>query len=454
MITPPAPHMVGYRDRPHVRRLTNAVLAAGAIITSLLAIDSGTAAVTPYSWIRAGEAGIFTDSSGNAKNFNAAFSSGCAGGAGGGGNPAAVIAPTAAGGPLGMTGVSSTACTRWGSFSCSNSGMWIQGPNTVPPPELWSLPATDWVMEAWVLPVGTGGSNGGANSQLVSTGSGQFGGPPGGVAIRSVFNGDETMTITAEALGGNAHIIGDPVIIDTKRWVHLAVVNDNGVTTFYKSGVASGSPSNDVSAPSGVPYIGSGQDTGAPFDGYLDEVRFSTFEAGAFVVGDLLLRPPGPNILAQPQAAEVWDGGPAPFEVRIAFDAETTYQWKVGGADIPGATGAELFLPAVSPADSGKSYHVVMNNEGIDRPSAPAVLTVVAEGNRQRRVLSERRAGRNEPGGLFSGRWRHRTLGDQRRQPGRPRRLGKQHVVRRPHRQVTWRARASVQGRSPGRPSE
>ena len=48
--------------------------------------NSAMAAVTPYSWIRAGETGNpFLDSSGNNKNFNAAFSSGCAGGAGGGG---------------------------------------------------------------------------------------------------------------------------------------------------------------------------------------------------------------------------------------------------------------------------------------------------------------------------------------------------------------------------------
>jgi hypothetical protein len=364
-------------------RNSGAILSAGVALTSCLMIHSAFAAVTPYSWIRAGELNnVFLDSSGNAKNFNAGFSSGCVPGAGGGGNPAAVIVPIGAGGPLGPAGVISTSATRWGSFGCANSGMWIQGPNnTVPTPDLWSLPATNWVMEAWVLPVNDGASGGHTASQFLSTGSPHFGGRPGGAALRTTYNpGDNTITISAHGIGPLAtdnFVIGTPVVTDTNRWIHVAVVNDNGVTTFYTNGVASGPSTNTVTAPSGVPYIGSGEDTGQPFDGYLDEVRYSTFASGQFQVSDLLLRPAGPSIIAQPQSATVWAGGAAPFQVLSVFDTSTTYQWQRDGAPMVGEVSPELFLSTVAAGDSGDVFNVVVNTSGINLTSSNATLTVV-----------------------------------------------------------------------------
>lgn len=354
-------------------------LSAAAALASCLIANSVMGAVTPYSWIRCGESGLMGDSSGNNKNFNAAFSSGCDGGAGGGGQTAALVLQTGAGGPLGGPGgVVSAVSTRWGFYNCGNSGMWIQGPNnTVPAPGLWSLPAVNWVMEAWVHPVGTGAVRGGAGAQFLSTGSGQFGGTQGGAAFRTEYNfGDNTIAIRADSIGDGAATIGTPVVTTPGRWIHVAVVNDNNVTTFYVNGVASGDPSTTVSAPSGVPYIGSGQDTGASFDGYLDEIRYSTFLPGAFQVSDLLTRPPGPSILSQPATASVWDGGAAPFEVQAALDSGITYQWKLDNAVIPGATGPEHFVPAVAPADTGKVYSVVLSSGGVDVTSSDATLTV------------------------------------------------------------------------------
>ena len=145
-------------------RMSTAFLSAGVALASCLIANSALGAVTAYSWIRAGELGnVFLDSSGTGHPFNAAFSSGCTpASSGGGGNPAAVIVQHGVGGPLGgPAGPISTSCTRWGFFSCGNSGMWIQGANnTLPTPAQWSLPAVDWVMECWVMPQGTGGSGG------------------------------------------------------------------------------------------------------------------------------------------------------------------------------------------------------------------------------------------------------------------------------------------------------
>ncbi len=346
---------------------------AGAALAACLLMPAVTAAVTAYSWIRGGEFGVMADSSGKNHPFNAAFSSL------GGGLTAAITSPTAVGGPLDGTGAISTVSTRWGSYpNVANSGMWVQGPNnTVPPPDQWSLPPTNWVMECWVLPVGTGGVLDHATAQFMSTGSGQFGGTPGGAAFRTADNGDGTITVTANSLGAAGHVIGDPLIVDKSRWVHVAVVNDNGVTTFYADGLAHGATSTDVSAPSGVPYIGSGQDTGAAFNGYLDELRYSTFEPGQFVVGDLLLLPPGPGFVSKPQSSSVWDGGAAPFDVVTTFNAATTYQWKRDGTDIAGATGPEYHLPTVGAADNNSVFTVAVTGNGQTVVTPDATLTVV-----------------------------------------------------------------------------
>ena len=359
-------------------------LRGAALVVALLP-SWAAAAVTPYSWIRGGESGIQADSSGTNHPFNAAFSAGCDGGAGGGGLTAAVTTTNAVGGPLGTTAQISTVATRWGSFNCANSGMWIQGANnTVPTPEQWGLPATNWVMECWVLPVDTGAVRGRTDAQFMSTGSGHFGGRPGGAAFRTRYTTDDqgegAVEIRCDAIGVGAEAnftIGDPKVVPTDRWTHVAVVHDNGVATFYVNGVASGSPAEGVSAPSGVPYIGSGQDTGAAFNGFLDELRYSTFAAGQFAVTDLLLRPAGPGFISQPVSASVWEGGAAPFEVVTVLDPDTTYQWKRNDTDIAGATGPDYILPVAAAADSGSVFKVAVTGNGATTVTPDATLTVV-----------------------------------------------------------------------------
>lgn len=270
--------------------------------------------------------------------------------------------------------------------------MWVQGPNnTVPPPEQWSLPAVNWVVEAWVMPVGTGATLNRTDAQFLSTGSGQFGGTPGGVAFRTKFIPEsspeedpdtvipEHILVRLDAIGpsaANNFTIGTPAVLSRTQWTHVAAVNDNGTVTFYVNGVPSVPPATGVTPPSGVPYIGSGQDTGQPFNGYLDEIRFSTFAPGAFKVEDLLLRPLTPNILAQPRSATVWEGGTGVFEVEVAAADGTTFQWKTGGANIDGATGPELLLPAVTAADNGKTYLAEITNENGTVTTEEVTLTV------------------------------------------------------------------------------
>jgi hypothetical protein len=71
-------------------------------------------------------------------------------------------------------------------------------------------------------------------------------------------------------------------------WVHLAVVRENGLSTFYADGVASGTSSATPLFGSGPFRIGSsvGSDN---FAGMIDEVRLFTFAPGLFSRDDLLV---------------------------------------------------------------------------------------------------------------------------------------------------------------------
>ena len=72
------------------------------------------------------------------------------------------------------------------------------------------------------------------------------------------------------------------------RWYHLALVRDEGVSTFYVDGVAFGT-STVTPAAGSLPFrIGSsvGRNT---LDGLIDEVRLFTFQPGTFTTQDLLI---------------------------------------------------------------------------------------------------------------------------------------------------------------------
>ncbi len=94
--------------------------------------------------------------------------------------------------------------------------------------------------------------------------------------------------------GGN---LGAGVSPISTAWTELALVRDNGTTTFYVNGVASYTTTVGPNPPAGGTGIG-----GNPllsgfelFDGKIDEVRIFSFVPGAFSAGDLNLPPPVPT---------------------------------------------------------------------------------------------------------------------------------------------------------------
>jgi Concanavalin A-like lectin/glucanases superfamily len=94
--------------------------------------------------------------------------------------------------------------------------------------------------------------------------------------------------------GGVAVITSAASALTPGAWTHIAIVRDNGVSTFYVNGVAT---TTSTAAPN--PAIGTTLIGGNPlvttesFDGNIDEVRFFTFTVGNFQPArDLNLLPP------------------------------------------------------------------------------------------------------------------------------------------------------------------
>ncbi len=82
-----------------------------------------------------------------------------------------------------------------------------------------------------------------------------------------------------------------------------------------------------------------------------------------------------PRITAQPQGRIVNPGDSVTFTVSAASVTSLSYQWRKGGAAIPGATASSYTIGSVLGDDAG-SYDVVVTNGAGSVTSAAAVLTV------------------------------------------------------------------------------
>ena len=334
----------------HKRLILLTGLIAGALTSS--------ATVSVQGWWHLDSTQPITDSSGNSRSFGSAYSTAPATS----GAMAALLVNNGAGGPLDHTGWTSTQCIELGVGvgGKRQSAMWGIGYNP---------PAQNYGIEIWVLPQDTGIA-GGSGGWIFSSGQ------SGGVALRINAPSGNPSYIDAFILGTST-TIGNQVLIDTNRWMHLAIVNAGGVLTFYTNGIPCGASVNKgATTPAGDVYIGTPSDNQAYY-GYLDEARMFTFASGAFSTSDLLLRPAGPNIAVQPQSATVWNGGALALNVVPSFDSSITYQWWTNGVIIPGDTGPTAYLPIVTSTYNGRAFSCVLTTGGISLTSAVATLTVV-----------------------------------------------------------------------------
>ena len=90
------------------------------------------------------------------------------------------------------------------------------------------------------------------------------------------------------ALGG-VSLVGDGYTAVLDTWVHLALVRDTGITTFYVNGVANGAPTPIESIPMDAtePHLGVSDGAATYFTGSIDEAAIFTFTPGQFGPSDL-----------------------------------------------------------------------------------------------------------------------------------------------------------------------
>lgn len=82
-----------------------------------------------------------------------------------------------------------------------------------------------------------------------------------------------------------------------------------------------------------------------------------------------------PVITRQPDAATVADGAAAVFSVAASGDG-LSFAWHRNGTAIAGATGTSYTTPALTLADNGATYSVLVSNRAGAVPSQPARVTV------------------------------------------------------------------------------
>jgi len=121
------------------------------------------------------------------------------------------------------------------------------------------------------------------------------------------------------------------------------------------------------------PLYRSGQDTGAPYKGWLDEVRYSTFDNRPFVVGDLLLIPSGSQHHF-PRKPRRCGRSAAPFSSSSLW----TTPRLINGGGTESTFRARPPASTLWPGDSGQTveavFDVVVTTSGISKTSTPATL--------------------------------------------------------------------------------
>lgn len=207
-------------------------------------------------------------------------------------------------------------------------------------------------------------------------------------------------------LAGGVAVVGEAPVTPGV-WTHLALVVTGGTTTFYVNGVATGTggrPNAPTSEGSGF-FVGMKPDFSEPFFGLIDEVRVFTVLPGHFSAGDLLLSrvPPDalpPFVVSGPTANpgnRVLAGSTLTLRIVAGGTIPLEFQWRKGGANLPGATTDTLVLSNVTPADSGV-YDVAVKNAYGSLTSDATEVTVLPPGTPTVETLAYYRLGEEDQG--------------------------------------------------------
>jgi phage gpG-like protein len=180
---------------------------------------------------------------------------------------------------------------------------------------------------------------------------------------------------------------GSDTPVPANVWTHLADTYDGATIRRYFNGTLVKSTASPpvTNAPTTAEFrIGfSGQLGG--FSGLIDDVRiYSRPLAGtelqiiaASGTNGMVTPTNTPSITSQPATQTVFAGTPVSFTVQASSPFPLSYQWRLGGGNIAGATNATLAIASAQLGNAG-DYSVVVSNAFDMVTSSNALLSVLA----------------------------------------------------------------------------
>src|ERR1019366_9359794 len=242
-------------------------------------------------------------------------------------------------------------------------------------------------IECWIDPVSVS-----AQMPIVEWNSGTFG-VMFWVAVPTLYGGGGPGSLYAGLFdtASGSHSLATPGgTLSANRYQHVAMTYDksSGAAALYLNGVVGAQANLGVFTPGTTadlnigfrPYGGA---AGTRFQGQMDEISLysralSASEIQAIYNADgagKCTALTAPFITSQPTNQTVTAGGTATFTVAAGGTPALSYQWRLNGTNIAGATGTSLALSNVQPAQAG-NYAVVVTNDYGSTNSANALLTV------------------------------------------------------------------------------
>lgn len=259
-------------------------------------------------------------------------------------------------------------------------------------------PTTVFSASAWVLADPRDGTW--PQSTILESGLGSSG--PLGLVIR-LKNRDQAFGPLGNTTtdGTGKIVLNETVGFPTAAWQHVGVVMDGTKIHLYRNGVEVAVADYDGSLASppgtalgiGVTLDDAGTPTGGYWQGKIDDVGLwgsaltpgqmaSIYNAG--LAGKDLSQADSyqnipPTIAEQPKGASRFVGESVSFSVKAAGTDPLSYQWKLNGKAIAGATSATLSLGSIKSSDAGR-YVVTVSGPGGSIDSNEAVLNVQSAG--------------------------------------------------------------------------
>jgi hypothetical protein len=175
-------------------------------------------------------------------------------------------------------------------------------------------------------------------------------------------------------------------LLHPNTWYHLAMTCDGTTVKLYVNGVVAGTKARGdstyaVGPSTAVPDIRLGvHRTGNGwFKGLMDDVRLYNRVLSAAEIGAMSDIPAPPVFEVHPEGFKVAAGDQVIFSAGAAGHPEPTYQWRLNGTALPGATSPTLTVTNVQAANAG-TYDVVATNNVGTATSNSASLVIYTTG--------------------------------------------------------------------------